>query len=65
MKKGTVDVSPDVFGTTFKGRARISAVVTRANGTVEDLGVIAESDNRSFLARVKSKLCSLLSLRSR
>lgn len=60
MTKGTVDLNPDVFGTSFKGRARISAVITRADGTVEDLGVIAESDNRPFLARMKSKLQALL-----
>lgn len=56
MMKGTVDVNPDVFGAHFKGRASISAVVTRADGTVEDLGVIAETDNRPFLKRLLEKL---------
>lgn len=60
MTKGTVDVNPDVFGAEFKGRARISAVITRANGTVEDLGVIAETDNRPLFVRLKYKFRALL-----
>jgi hypothetical protein len=53
MKPGTVQVNPaSEVGSKFKGRATITAVITRADGTIEDLGVIADSGPRSFFPRL-------------
>lgn len=41
-----------LFGQTSKFRGELTAVVTRADGTVEDLGVVARTGKRPLWRRL-------------
>ncbi len=55
-KAGAIEIGGSLQGRVK--RAEISAVVTRADGTVEDLGVIAFTDF-TFAGRVRRFLASI------